>query len=227
MILHQVLQLNPDLDLRYTLALPAHYAAGRPMPLVLSLHYAWDGGAPPAFYGEGLLLDLVQPALAELGAVMVAPDCPAGNWAHARSETSVLALLDSIQSTYPVDRSRLLVTGYSLGGLGAWYLASRHPQRFSAAIPISGWPSSQAVAKMQVPVYIIHSRQDELIPIEQSERVVPLLRARGVPVEFVAVEGVAHFETGRFVEALRGAVAWVRKIWGESASTAADLARGG
>lgn len=212
----QTLPREAGADLRYTVALPGGYTGERVLPLVLALHYGWPGGGRPApFYGKGVLLGLARPALAPLGAIIVAPDCPGHDWANEGSEAALLDLLAHLEQSYPLDLDRLLLLGYSLGGIGTWYLAARHPARFSAAIPISASPPQEAVDRLEgIPLYVIHGRQDELMPIERVEAAVGRLEARGLAVEFVVVEGVTHFETYRFVEPLRAAVPWIRAIWG-------------
>jgi predicted peptidase len=203
--------------LRYTIAIPDVYAGSRAAPLVLALHYGWSGAPePPPFYAKGLILDLVQPALADLEAILLAPDCPQQDWTHPKSEDAVLALLDWAGQTCVSDPDRIVITGYSLGGAGTWHLAARYGERFSAAIPISGWCPQEALSEIQVPLYVIHSREDELFPFEHTASVVQQLREQGKQVEFVRVEGISHFETWRFAEVLRQALPWIRLVWGNT-----------
>ncbi len=207
----------PEGELRYVLAVPPDDRLDHPVPLILALHYGWPTpGPPPPFYGRGVLLGLVRPALLPLNALIAAPDCPGRDWTDPRSEAAVLQLLDHLERVHPVDRERVLLVGYSLGGIGTWYLAGRHPERFSAAIPISTVPYEEALDRIEgLPLYVIHARQDELMPLPLVEQAVNRLRTQGIAVELVVLEGVTHFETARFVEPLRRAVPWVRAIWGE------------
>jgi predicted peptidase len=209
----QVLDLAAGGRLRYTLAVPEPVPG--PLPLVLALHYGWDGGRPPAFYGGGLLSGLVGPALAALDALLAAPDCPGRDWAAPESEAAVLALLEHLGTAYPLDDRRTLVTGYSLGGMGAWHMASRHPGLFRAGVVMAGWPAAGAVELLAVPLYLIHSRADEVVPIGPTEAAVAQLRAQGKAVELVTVEGITHYQVDRFVPLLRAAVPWVRGVWRE------------
>ena len=93
-IQEQVLQPG---DRRYTIAIPASYTGDQPVPLVLALHY---GGTVTPYYGKGFLVGLVEPALRDLGAIIIAPDCTADDWTQPESETDVLALLDHVG--YPI-----------------------------------------------------------------------------------------------------------------------------
>jgi predicted peptidase len=197
---------------RYTIALPAGYSEARATPLILALH--WGGSVTP-FFGKGVLLGLVQPALHELGAIIVAPDCAHGGWDNPRSEADICDLLAYLQEHYNLDRERCLVTGYSIGGMGAWYLAARQPGWFTAAIPMASPPPRNAPQiDWQIPLYVIHSRSDELFAYEETLRSVRRLRETGAPIEICAVDGVTHFYTGGFIQPLGASVPWIQKVWG-------------
>jgi len=198
-------------SIRVTVAVPDSYDRLRPVPIVLALHF---GGPATPFVGGAMLRLLVEPALRDLGALMVAPDCTGRGWTDSESEADVLAALDWAKATYEVDPRRSAVVGYSMGGRGAWHLALRHPDRFAAAIVVSG-PAPAAVAETEwsVPTTVIHSLADEVVPFEQTAGIVRALQARGAPVEFVVVRDVTHYETVRFTEPLRQTGGWVQKIW--------------
>jgi dipeptidyl aminopeptidase/acylaminoacyl peptidase len=112
---------------------------------------------------------------------------------------------------WPVDPERVVVTGFSMGGIGAWYLAGRHPDRFCAAVPVAAHPAGEPDGS--VPFYVLHSRQDRVLDLEPTERAVAALRKRGGHVELVILDGLGHYQTGRYVEPLRGAVDWLRRLW--------------
>lgn len=201
----------PGTDRRYTLSIPKNYSSREAVPLIVSLHY---GGEVTPFFGRGLLEILVEPALRELDAIIVAPDAPAGGWANPDAERQVLALIDHIGASYEIDPDRTLLTGYSMGGMGTWYLAPRHPERFRAAIPMAGRPQDAADDfDWATPMYVLQGRADELIPLEPAEAFVAELRRRGAPVQIEVVNGVTHFEMARYRRHLRNAVPWVREMW--------------
>ena len=201
----------PTGEQRYTIAVPAGYAGDQPVPLVLALHY---GGEVTSFYGRTILVELIEPAFRELGAIIVAPDCPSNSWTDPQSEKAVLELLAYVEKKYAVDVKRRLITGYSMGGAGTWYLAARNPDRFSAAVVMAGWPP-QAIEDVEwkMPLVIIHSRQDEIVPLQPTEDVVSTLQAKGAPVKLVVLDGITHYEMFHFVEPLRTTVSWVESVW--------------
>jgi dipeptidyl aminopeptidase/acylaminoacyl peptidase len=52
---------------------------------------------------------------------------------------------------------------------------------------------------------------DEIVPLEPTQAVVDRLRENGVSVEWVVLDDMTHYQTGRFVDLLRAAVPWIKK----------------
>jgi predicted peptidase len=206
------LKLESGADLRYTLALPPSFSPDLSYPLVLALHY---GGQVTPYYGKGYLTNLVLPALRDLNAVMIAPDCPGAGWTDPKNESAVMELLRAIQSGYPIDSRRLLITGYSMGATGTWDFVFKHPRLFSAAIVISGMPPRGIVLKNPgTPILVIHSRDDELFPLESVRRFVQACESQEIAAELRVVAGLSHYHFNLFITALREAVPWIEKSWG-------------
>ena len=63
------------------------------------------------------------------------------------------------------------------------------------------------------PTYIIHSREDEVVPFEPAEEISRDLKKLGRPVEFAALDEFTHFDMASYVDALREAGRWVAGRW--------------
>ena len=196
---------------RLTLSLPPDIYDETASALVIALHYA---GPITPFFGSSLLKNLVEPGLRELGAIIAAPDCQAGAWDNEISEAHILGLLDMLCDSYPIDKRSVLLTGYSIGGIGTWYIAGRNQGKFSAALPMAANPPPGVIdINWTLPIYVIHGLQDELFPIQASRDVVTELSEQGVDITILEVDPASHFETGRFYPPLRSAVPWIRNCW--------------
>src|SRR5262245_362737 len=195
-------------SIRYAISIPPNYSPSKPVPLVLALHFGGD----PRGAGSSVLNILVRPALQELGAIIVAPDSLGGQWTTAENERAVNLLLDGVLSSYNIDRKKVVVTGFSMGGAGTWHFAQKYPDRFSAAIPVSGRPTASAEG-WRLPVFAVHSRQDEVVPIGPAEARIAELQKAGVRAEMLVLTGISHYETSRFVDGLKKAVPWLQEIW--------------
>jgi predicted peptidase len=198
-------------NLRYSLTLPEETSEDQTYPLVLALHFAGHGSP---FYGKLILIELVEPALRDLGAIIVAPDCTGPDWTHSKSEKDVLTILNHIHEIYNIDPDRMLITGYSMGGIGTWYLAARHQELFSAALIMAGTPPPNITEiDWRIPIRIIQSRQDEMMPLQPTETAVQQLISDGKEVDLILLEGVTHFETWRYSAPLRASIPWIQKAW--------------
>jgi predicted esterase len=166
--------------------------------------------------------------------VIVAPDAPEFSWAHPDSEAAVLAVVAQVKKDHKIDAGRSLVTGFSMGGSGAWYLGATHPELFKAAIPMAALPvttpvrsraEAQAARKaldagtdwatplLRMPLYVIHSRADETVPIEPLEKAVQTLKGRGADITTAFIDDVPHHLVPGFVDALEAATPWIRSVW--------------
>ena len=198
--------------LRYTLAIPANLPLEEPVPLVLALHFR---GEVTPFFGSQALVGFFEPGLRELEALIVAPDLTGERWTDEVAEEDVLAILEEVRADFNTDARRTLITGYSLGGIGTWHFAARHPDRFAAGVVVSGYPPEGVLdGGWSVPLYVIHGSRDELLPLGATEEAVQELERRGVIVELVVVDGPTHFMVGEFLDSLKDAVPWIREVWG-------------
>jgi predicted peptidase len=198
-------------SVHYAIDIPANYSPSTPVPLILGLHFGVRGGDALGA-GRDVVRILIGPGLAELGAIIVAPDSVRGDWSSPENEKAVKALLDMVLAAYPIDRKKVVVTGYSMGGQGSWHFAEKFPERFSAAIPVAGRPPASA-AGWRLPVLAIHSRDDQVAPFEPTEARIAELENAGVNARLIALEGITHYQTNRFSDALQQAVPWLREVW--------------
>lgn len=168
--------------MRYLTFLPRSYSGKGPgLPLILFLHGSGERGTD---------LDKVKawgpPAIAEKDAafpfIVISPQLADGEAWHA---LALKGLLDQVLAKYNVDRRRVYLTGLSLGGYGAWDLASRYPEYFAAVAPICGGGIARAVGSMRaVPTWVFHGKRDDAVPEEESARMVAALQAAGGDVRY-------------------------------------------
>lgn len=163
-------------DLGYLFDWPEGLA--EPAPLVIFLHGAGERGDD---------LDLVRvhgPAKqATAGAVLpfalVAPQCPADSWWTWQQE-SILALLDELQDSLPIDPDRVYLTGLSMGGAGTWDLAARCPERFAAIVPICGIGSRWMAPRIAgLPIWAVHNADDPIVDVAGTTEMAEAVRAAG------------------------------------------------
>ena len=202
---------TPDgATIRYGLAVPRDYDPRQPRPLVLALH---PGGDRTLYYGDLFMRQIFLPGLGDLDPIMVAPDCPTRAWTDSAADAAVTALIGSVMNEYAIDRRRILVTGFSLGGSGTWFMSSRHTDLFTAAIVMAGRTDEPLERLAKIPTYIIHGRDDEVVPFAQAEQRAGELEHLGRIVKFEALQGVRHFDMRSYLPALQRGGRWVMEHW--------------
>ena len=132
----------------------------------------------------------------------------------------MLAVVADLRKRVAVDSRRTLVTGFSMGGSGAWFFAQTHPELFRAAIPMAAAPRAEGddpatatVAPVKMPVYVIHSRADRTVPLDRVERGVKALHAQGGNVTLTLIDDIPHNLIPGFIDPLAAALPWVQQVW--------------
>lgn len=107
-----------------------------PAPVVIAMH--GTGGNEntlfddPPYQGFSL-----KQAADKHGVIVVSPHGRGITEYRGIGEHDVLSVLEAVRVRYPVDPERIYLTGHSMGGTGAAYLAMRHPDLFAAAAPLA------------------------------------------------------------------------------------------
>jgi predicted peptidase len=191
-----------DVEANYLLYLPEAYGQDpqEQWPLLLFLHGVAKRG--DSLEELEVLKKDGPPMLVEKRAdfpfVVLSPQCPSdSDWVHELDR--VLMLLDEIANSYRLDPDRFYLTGLSMGGFGAWWLALAHPERFAAVVPIAGgyqWESDaipDAIVKLKdVPLWVFHGARDSAVNARQSEVLVQALQACGSKPRFTLYPDAEH-----------------------------------
>lgn len=194
----------------YTLHIPESYdPMGVPAPFAMALHFGGGG----KYYGKGIIALQVMPGLRDIEPIIVAPDCLGGGWCNDKNEQMVLEIYEKVMQEYRIDPKRTLITGFSMGGHGTWYVAGRNQDRFRAAIPIAGRPS-ESVQSWTLPVYAIHSSNDSVVEIGPTRKYVEQMQKANAPMQLVETL-IPHFKTDNYKHPLREAVPWLKEVWAQ------------
>jgi len=116
------------------------------------------------------------------------PDMTAVQTAHEALQT----FLDAALARYPCDPRQLVVLGFSQGGIMAYSLGLRQPERFAALAALSTRlppaildSAANLAAAQQLPIMIQHGARDELIEVGQARQSVEALRPLGLSVTYL------------------------------------------
>ncbi len=183
--------------LNYLLHLPSGYDANdttKRWPMILFLHGFGERG------DNVTDLDILKvtglPQMLEAGKdlpfIIVSPQCPRYSWWTLHTE-SLKSLTETIITDYPVDPSRVYLTGLSMGGYGSWNLGAAYPNLFAAVAPIcGGGVASEGVGLKDVPVWAFHGELDDVVFPHRSKDMVSALQKAGGDVKLTLYPDLYH-----------------------------------
>jgi poly(3-hydroxybutyrate) depolymerase len=76
----------------------------------------------------------------------------------------LLAIVDTLDARYHIDRDRVYVSGFSQGGVMAYHAACRYADKFAAVVPVSGRIQETCTPKRAIPLLAIFGTSDVLTP---------------------------------------------------------------
>ena len=126
----------------------------RPLPLIVWLHGSGEVGVNKrAFLNEGLPYVLNNWTLKPFGAYILCPQLRVEEdiWARDENVDKLMALIDKVVSENNIDRSRIILSGHSLGAMGSMYVAERVQNYFSCLCLLSGYDIGVNLNKIRIP----------------------------------------------------------------------------
>jgi pimeloyl-ACP methyl ester carboxylesterase len=183
---------------KYLTYLPERYYADslQYWPLIIYLHGGSDRGSNlNKLYSSGIPDQIYRGR--KFPFIVVSPQCPE----HLRWETEnwFEPLYREIVTKFRIDTNRIFLTGYSLGGAGTWYLAVKYPEIFAAIAPMTGFTSQNAFIDNHIhnldniPVWASHGKVDNVVPFEETERIVTKIGKENHQLKFTADPVAGHW----------------------------------
>lgn len=150
-------------DLPYRICVPSTWNGSDALPLVMFLHGAGNDESSYLDQNNKLMVRLAE----EHGVILVSPSGHQGAFGtfirlpavfdeqaeadkmlalvtdqstrnNELSEKDVINVLELALNEYPVDSTRIFLTGHSMGSGGAWYLGGKYSRYWRALAPMSG-----------------------------------------------------------------------------------------
>ncbi len=164
------------------------------LPVILFLHGAGERGDNVdlvRFHGVPKLFE-ADPNYHGLRVITISPQCPDKVvWNHLTYPLMdwFMTFVNSVNG----DKTRLSVTGLSMGGFGTWDVITTFPHIFACAAPICGGGMTwRADALRGKPLRVYHGTDDNCVSFFLSQEMVKAARDAGADVELVAYDRVGH-----------------------------------
>lgn len=186
-------KLNKDVAYHYSAYLPASYDAdtNKSWPLLIVLH----GSGARELSDENLQRDRVFVPILEstkdkYPMITVIPHCP--KWQHWDGMI-IKDMIDSVGQKYRIDRTKIYLTGFSMGGYGSFDSAAQYPDLFTAVAPICGGGDPEdAAAYGKLPIWAFHGDKDPVVPVSESIKMVDAIKKAGGDAKLTIYPGAGH-----------------------------------
>jgi predicted esterase len=184
----------------YTLDIPQDYDPARKYQVRVQLHGGVgriEASTPPRSESNGRLQGVEQ--------IYVMPyawrDAP---WWSARQVENLHAILDLVKQAYNVDENRIVLSGVSDGGTGAYYVAMRDPTPFASFLPLNGFirvlDNETADADGDLfpnnlrnkPLFVVNGGRDPMYPTSVVDPVIAHLQKAGVDITYRPQSAAGH-----------------------------------
>ena len=138
---------------------------------------------------------------------------PSNAWSWDSAQDDVAEAIDAVIDHYPIDKDRIILSGFSMGGYGVYRTYLETPDKFGALVVLSGSPnlanrwsgagdypdftSEQYLQVFRdVPIFVFHGRRDQNVSFEATQSFVQQLREVGAKVEFHIEDETGHSSPG-------------------------------
>jgi len=128
-----------------------------------------NGPLPMVTSGNGLFSQPFRDLMAKTPAIVLQPMLPTGaTWENSNGVADLHALINVYLNTQflnRIDYQRVYLTGFSLGGGGAWDYARRYGNEVAAVIPVAGAATAglDLARFIGLPVWAFHNSDDGLV----------------------------------------------------------------
>lgn len=126
---------RPDASRKYPLVVTLHGLNSYPMSMMRAV-FGFDDEKKPSAWK-----DRHPVAVPPFDAFVVTPYARGNTMYRELGEDEVMRVIDWVERTYPIDTTRVSITGPSMGGIGAASIPLHFPHVFSAAAPLCGYHS--------------------------------------------------------------------------------------
>lgn len=204
------------LVLPYRILFPENYDKTKKYPLILFLHGAGERGNnndSQLTHGAKLFIDSANRKAYPV--IVIIPQCPTeGYWSSVEVNRNTSPFTLEFDYTKPitpalqaaielvqkmivhegVDKSRVYITGLSMGGMGTFEAVYRFPELFAAAVPICGGADVKAYDERvsKIPFRVFHGTTDAVVDVKNSQAIVAKLKSLDIRVEYTEYPEVNH-----------------------------------
>lgn len=184
-------------EFKWKVTLPKKHDAEKKTPLLVVLHGAGGNMNEAAATWKK--------AADKAGAILLTPQGTMKqgegfNWGQDMDtvEENVMMAIDKVAGEHKIDKSKIILAGFSQGAMATWSLALRNPDTFCGIIPVSGPCNAKSdsafedadLAKLKV--YTILGGEDKADMLKSAKDAAKKLEKKGAKVKIAEFEDLGH-----------------------------------
>ncbi|MBG09848.1 MAG: hypothetical protein CMD92_01630 [Gammaproteobacteria bacterium] len=186
----------------YMVKIPEDYEPQRQWPVEFVLH---GGVGRPKPGAEENFWQRSYDRIGQPGRITVVPLAwPGVVWWQDEQADNLVAILNSLKSTYNIDENRVSLTGISDGGTGVYFYAFKQPTQWASFVPYIGHPGVLRNPQsgggyrlyfenlMNKPLYIVNGENDRLYPASSLSSFMDILKDVGVRYTWIVIAEGGH-----------------------------------
>lgn len=160
------------------------------IPLIIYLHGAGSRGSELSQMSHAGPIGELEKGR-KIPAKIAAPQCCGDTWFELFE--TLIDFAENTANESGVDKSRIYLTGVSMGAYAAWQLAMTRPDMFAALVPVCGGGMYWNAARLKnMPVWAFHGALDEVVFPEESVKMVRAINKNGGNAKITMFEKADH-----------------------------------
>jgi len=177
--------------LKYLIFYPQSFTEDKKHPLIIFLHGAGTRSESTDKLKNNVCVTKIKEHQDSRGYIFIAPLCQRGDWNEWMS--ILLRLIETMRELPYIDKSRVHVTGNSMGGYGTWELSILRPDWFASAMPVCGGGiGGFARYLVDLPIRTFHGLCDKTVDPIESLQMAKAVNMAGGHAELILYPHLAH-----------------------------------
>jgi dipeptidyl aminopeptidase/acylaminoacyl peptidase len=164
---------------------------GQLYPLCIYLHGSSNTGSKLTKREPGADAFAKEEFYKERPCFIIAPEAPEGTNSFRQIVPQMTALVKDLGDHLPIDRDRIYLTGYSMGGYGSFDWIAAEPTLFAAAVPVAGFPGAD-LAKRLPKTTALWLQWGELDQADRAKALRDAIQTAGIPFKETEHKGADH-----------------------------------
>jgi predicted peptidase len=205
-----------SVEYRFQVYVPRGFNKKQSWPVIVALHGGGEYGSDGMKQTNVGLAPAIRRNPERFPAIVIFPQAKADGKAGWQTDggEAAMAALDKTIKEFKGDPKRVVLTGLSAGGNGTWSLASKHPERFAAIVPVCGFvsnfkgrasavdypalaagddPYTEIAKKVaSLPILIFHGAKDDVVSPDESRKMFAVLKKLGATVNYIELPDANH-----------------------------------